>query len=350
MKSWLSQWFTPRAAPLPRVRLGAVSEPTTTSLGAPGAPTALRSGPPATPMQSLVADLAFLPWMTDGRMFAVGPAGPREAAALASVDRLLADTAAHTHLLPRAAAVIPPLLARLRSPRLSLAELSKYVSRDVTLVADIIRAANSAHYRSDAVVVELDHAMQLLGVEGLRSVIARGVLRPLIDQRSGPLVADSAARLWEHSDKKAQLCTALARGTDIDPFEACLAALAHNAVWSPLLRTLDKGEGEGLWRLSPDLLQALLARRDRLFGVVARQWHLADFDVQGGADLPAHEVTEEPSAPMRLLHTADRLAWLLCMPDRQSAATLAAPLLREADEGLRACYHALEPPLRPASH
>jgi hypothetical protein len=347
MKSWLSQWFTARAARPRSVLFDAVSEPTAKTLGAQGAPAALRSGPPPMPMPSLDADLAFLAWMTDGRMFAVGPAGPREAAALSSLDRLLADTAAHANLLPRAAAVIPPLLARLRSPGLSLAELSKHVSRDVTLVAEIIRAANSVHYRSDAVVADLDRAMQLLGIEGLRSVIARAVLRPLIDQRNGPLAASGATRLWEHTDKKAQLCSALARGAALDPFEACMAGLAHNAVWSALLRTLNKGGGEGLLHLSPDLLHALLARRDCLFAVVARQWHLAGFVVQAGTDGASHEAADESSAAMRLLHSSDRLAWLLCMPDRQRAAALAEPRLREADEGLRACYHALEPPHRP---
>ena len=333
MKSWLAQWFMAPPALRP-----AIAGPAPGATGTPHERAARCEGEPLAALESTATELEILAWITEGAALSVGPAGPRERAALRSLDRLLADTSTHPRLLPRAAAVIPPLLARLRDPRLSLAELTPQVACDVTLAAEVIRTANSARYRGGAVVTVLDHAVRQLGIDGLRSAIARAVLKPLMDRRSSPLAARCAARLWEHTDRKAQLCSALARDAGIDPFEACLAGMAHNAVWSAVLRTLDETEGDRPWHLGPSFAHALGMRRDRLFAVVAQQWQLADWLAPADAN----------AAPMHLLHRAEGLAWLLCMPDRPCATALAEPLLRNADATLRECYDALA--TGPAGH
>lgn len=333
MKSWLNRLLAPRqdaaAAPpratLPAQREAANSQPAPHELG-----------------DQAAWDMPLLAWMANGPSFVVGPAGPREQAALQHLDQLLADTSAHHRVLPRAAAVIPPLMARLRSPDLSLADLSEHISRDMALTTEIIRMANSAHYRRETAVVELEHAVRLLGVEGLRVAIARAVLKPLIDVRSGKLVACSAARLWEHTDRKAQLCSALARGAGLEPFEGCLAGLAHNAVWSTVMRALDEVNGEHAWRLSPAFATALGARRDRLFAIVAQQWQLADGLAQAASDMATQDLAADASAATRLLYTGDRLAWLLCSPDRARAAQRAEQMLHDAEPALRNCFKALQ--------
>ena len=411
MKSWLIRLFAPRLAPAEaRPRTASVRASATCTHGTQSVEAASPRTTAALPLGDQASlDLEFLAWLAKGTEFVVAPAGSRERAALRHLDRVIADEASHQRLLPRAAAVIPPLLARLRNPSLALAELSQHVSRDVTLVAEVVRMANSPFYRRGELVVELDHAIRLLGVDGMRRAIARALLKPLIDARGGRLVTCSATRLWDHSDKKAQLCAALAAGVGIEPFEAYLAGLAHNAVWSAMLRAMDEVDGEPPWHLSPAFVTALGGRRDRLFAVVARQWQLADSVSRAAADraeqgtaartddpklallaalqaAPAQRSGPSPgtnspqdcvvsglspegssgrpstglrtglgaalrwpeaSAPMRLLYTGDRLAWLLCAPDRVRATSLVEPWLRTADDAVRACYHALE--LAPAT-
>jgi HD-like signal output (HDOD) protein len=315
MNAWLARLFTPTQPPLAAVAARVVALPAE-SRAAPGADT---------PDAPTGLDLGLLAWLAEGTLFAVGPAGERERALLRRLDALIADSAAHERLLPRAAAVVPALLARLRSPTLALPDLVQQVSRDVGLAAEIIRCANSARYRREAAVVELEQAIRVLGVEGLRSAIARAVLKPLLDPRGSRSSAAAAARLWEHSDRKSQLCSLLAPGWGIEPFAACLAGLAHNAVWPALLRTLDSSSSDRPCLLSPALAQALAERRDRLFAIVARQWQLDD----------------GLAAPLPLLAQGERLAWLLCMPDRAQAAALAEPLLRDATGPVRAGYAAL---------
>ncbi|MDH5540826.1 MAG: HDOD domain-containing protein, partial [Rhizobacter sp.] len=289
-------------------------------------------------------DLAFFAWIVQSPAGAEGPLGDREHRALQHLDRLVADTRAHSGLLPRAAAMVPQLLARLRADASSLAELSQHVSRDVTLVAEVIRMANSPYYRRPTVVVVLDHAIQVLGVEGLRSAIARVVLKPLIDVRSGELVARSAKRLWEHTDKKAQLCAALARSKGLDPFEAYLLGLVHNAAWNALLRSIDGVQGQQAWRFGAEFVAALGLRRDRLFAVIARQWQLQDSLQQVALDIAQRGLAADAPAHVLQLYAGDRLAWLLCDPDKARASVAAQTLLRAADQSVRECYDAFVRP------
>lgn len=342
MTAWLVRLFAPHmAAPIAPAGVPPCDAPACATASSQAASAHTSTALPPGDQASL--DLEFLAWIANNTEFVVAPAGPRERAGIEHLDRLIADQAAHHRLLPRAAAVIPPLLARLRNPALALADLSQHVSRDVTLVAEVARMANSPLYRRGDLIVELDHAIRVLGVDGMRRAISRALLKPLIDARGGRLVTCSAERLWDHSDKKAQLCAALARRVGIEPFEAYLAGLAHNAVWSAVLRALDEVDGTAPWRLSPDFVTALGGRRDRLFAVVARQWQLADSVSLAALDRAEQGAAADMSAPMRLLYTGDRLAWLLCAPDRVRAKTLVEPWLRDADDAVRACYRALEP-------
>ena len=323
MNAWFARLFVP--TPQPAAAAAGMRAPRIAA-----DPVGLQPVPGVdTPDEPAGLELGLLAWLAEGTLFAVGPAGQAERALLRQLDALIADTAAHERLLPRAAAVVPPLLARLRSPTLALPDLVQQVSRDVSLAAEVIRCANSARYRRDAAVVELEHAIRLLGVEGLRSAIARAVLKPLIGQRAG-LSSAAAARLWDHSDRKSQLCALLAPGCGIDAFAGCLAGLAHNAVWPALLRALEPPTDGTPCQLSPAFALALATRRDRLFAIVAREWLLDDLLAAPMA-----------STALRLLAQGERLAWSLCMPDRARATALADALLRDAAAPVRAGYAAL---------
>ncbi len=345
MPAWLERLITPRQAPAAaRARAplapGVLAEPVVAGHAPEDAARQPGAAPPVIEQTSL--DLAFLAWMANSPALEIAPAGLREREVVQQLDRLIADKASHARLLPRAAAVIPPLLARLRNPALSLPELAQHVSRDVTLVAEVIRLANSPYYRREAVVADLDHAIRVLGVEGLRSAIMRALLKPLIDARGGKLVVSSAARLWEHSDKKSQLCSALARSHGFEPFDGCLAGLAHNVVWSAVLRVMDEVDGDLAWRLSPGFVTALRTRRDRLFAIVARQWLLPDPAAVAAAASAQPGQRGHASTLLELVYAADHLAWQLCNPDRSQAAAISEALLRDADKAVRACYQGLE--------
>jgi len=338
MKAWLLRLIP--AAPVPAV---VRRDPVGAATAAPDAPGRLHAALLADALSDI--DVEFLAWLLQSPAEAEATLGVREQQALRHLARLIADPGAHSHLLPRAAAVIPQLLARLRAASSSLSDLSQLVSRDVTLVAEVIGMANSPYYRRAQAVVELDHAIQVLGVDGMQNTIARVVLRPLIDARGGALVARSAKRLWEHTDRKAQLCAALARGNGFDPFDAYLLGLAHNAAWNAVLRTMDTVAGEQPWRLGTAFVAALGQRRDQLLAIIARQWQLPGPLEQVSADVGRGGLAADASPRALHLYAGDRLASLLCAHDRAGSGGLADELLGAAGESARACFDAFaEPP------
>ncbi len=342
MKAWLARLFSnpalaqepavPAPAPAPAIAMSAPAVATPV----PRPLVTVHAAPTNDAHEGI--ELAFFSWMIDGPAIVQAPPGTREARALHRLDQLAADTSAHAHLLPRAAAVVPQLMARLRDAESSTAQLAQFVARDLTLVAEVMRVANSVHYRRDAAIVELGHAIRLLGVAGLKSAIARSVLRPVFNARGGELVTRSAPRLWEHTEFKTQLCAALARTQGLDPFEGYLMALVHSAVWSALLRTLDSVQSEDPWCVSSVWVSALDLRRDHLFVAVARNWQLSDALTRLAGEVAQQGLAAATSPQARLLWVGDRFATLLCVPGQVAAAQ---SWLDSLAEPVRDCFEAL---------
>jgi hypothetical protein len=328
MKAWFQQFFSNQAAaaqarPLP------VEQPAPPASTDPSAQAWQTSRP--------VFDGALLVWMLQCEPDPADSLDTREQAVLQALEARAADTA--TSLLPRAAGVVPALLARLRSDNSSLGELVEHVSRDQTLVAEVMAIANSALYRRERPVMELGHSIQMLGVGGLRAAIARVVLKPMLDARSGPRIRRAAPRLWQHTGFKTQLAAELARSQGRDPFDAYLLALLHDMAWSVVLRELDGVAG---WRLGAPFVAELSQRRDRLASVIAQQWRPHGPWVAASAELAQQGLGAGSGPEVLNLCTADQLAWLLCDPDRERARALAQPLLTTSLPPVRACFDELD--------
>lgn len=356
MTTWWHRFKALLQAPRPAVSAGAIwpaaATPhqrqrkrhgtTTATVATSAVPTA--PTPPREPALSEAAaiELTFLSWLLALPSDAGAPVPAYETQILRRLARRVADTGGHDSLLPRATVVVPRLLARLRSASCSTTELAQCVTRDLSLVAEVIGMANSAYYRRATAIVDVEQAIRVLGSDGLRSAIARTLLKPLFEPRGSDLLARSTARLWQHTEHKAQLCAALASSEGADPFEGYLQGLAHNAAWSVVLRVLDRAQDPRPGHPSPSFVVALDTQRDRLFGIIARQWQLTPTLAQVGADVARHGLaaTDTPSA--RRLYRADRLASLLCDPDAARRAALAAPLLATLAASVRDGYEMLQ--------
>ena len=331
MKAWFQSFFSSQGPPAAPPQTW---QPTETQQPMPSL------SAPALHHRRGVLDGAFLAWMTQGDLDASATMGEQEQRVLQRLTARVADPASHATLLPRAAGVVPALLARLRSDSTSLGELAEHVSRDPTLVAEVVAMANSAFYRRERPVMELSHSIQMLGVGGLRAAIARVVLKPMVDARSGPLIKRSAPRLWKHAEFKTQLGAEIARSQGLDPFDAYLLALLHDMAWSVVLRELD---GVTHWSLSPAFVAELGTWRDRLASLIAHQWRPHGPWVQAADELAQQGLSDESGPEVLNLCAADQLAWLLCDPDRNRARVLADPLLDAALPPVRACFEDLDP-------
>lgn len=328
MKAWLQSFFSTPVAAVDAQPLRA--EPPSAVI-----PTELFAQ--AGQMRRPDVDAALLAWMLQGEPDSADSLEVREQAVLQALEARAADTTAS--LLPRAAGVVPALLARLRSDNSSLGELVEHVSRDQTLVAEVMAMSNSAFYRRERPVMELGHSIQMLGVGGLRAAIARVVLKPMLDGRSGPLIRRAAPRLWQHTGFKTQLAAELARSQARDPFDAYLLALLHDMAWSVVLRELDGAAG---WRLSAPFVAALGHWRDRLASLIAQQWRPHGPWVPAIAELAQQGLGVGSGPDVLNLCTADQLASLLCDPNRARARTLAEPLLAAAPPAVRASFDELD--------
>lgn len=208
--------------------------------------------------------------------------------------------------LPRLPALVPQLLAAMRRDDVDTAGLAALVGRDPTLAGEVVRVANSAHYRRGAAVSSLPQAIGTIGLAGLRYVMLRSVMRPILSADPSPQGARSAERLAAQAEARTWLCGTLAAGR-CDPGEAQLASVIASTGLAALLRTMPR----------PLLVQAAcddaFAQRFLRIGAAlsaraARHWRL---DAPMQAALAALPDAEPDAAPLlQVLASADRIAML----------------------------------------
>jgi len=250
-------------------------------------------------------------WLLDAPPLTDAAASTAELEALAAIDALLVSDQRLQALLPRAPAVIPQLLGALRRRESSLPMLVERVAKDLVLTAEVMRMARSVAYSRDGEVHDLGRAIAALGEQGMQRAIARVVLRPMMQAGGGRLSATAAQRLWDHTEQQSILCGRHALAMGIDPFDAYLAGLLHNAGWSVALRLLDLRTPPP-WPWSRDFAEALVARCDPLFGKVVGSWQ-----VSAGLNALAAEALQPG-----LAQACSGLARLLLECERQASAQL----------------------------
>jgi hypothetical protein len=323
--NWLARLFSPRKSEAPpaapaagRAARGAPARAAVNAdLGADlnadlGAAT---SAPAAAPADTV----DFLPWLLQAPPLVPGPASVAEQRALRALDQVLALPVLPDELLPRAAALIPQLLALLRQADLPVPALAQRVSKDVVLTAEVLRLASSPYYRAQATVTDLQQAIALIGVEGLQTVIARVVLKPLFEAAPGPLSARAGARLWEHAEALAAHTAEQAAATGAQPFDGYLAGLLHGSGWTIALRALDRARLDLPVPCSDAFALAAADRAHRLFGRAAQRWAITPAFSAFGDDARQHALAASRN-PLALALRAAQPAALVAVSAGESAA------------------------------
>jgi len=252
----------------------------------------------------------FIEWLLDTGPTRDAALDASERQALQRLDERLADGApAAAELLTRVPAGIPQLLSALRQEDLPVQALSEQIGKDLLLTAEVLRLAASVHYRprDRPAITDLSQAVTALGRTGVQQAVARVLLRPMFDVNAGPLTRLAATRLWEHAERKAGSCAALAASQGIEPFEGYLAGLAHNSGWSAAWRILDR---DGLQLALPCTLgfaREMVWRRDRLFGALVSAWQITPALTALGAEA-RHTALGRVNSPLGPLLLAADLA------------------------------------------
>ncbi|MCE3262168.1 MAG: hypothetical protein K0R43_1247 [Pseudoduganella sp.] len=191
-------------------------------------------------------------------------------------ELILAAQSGHNaaDMLRRMPGVIPQLLQSLRSESFAGADIARKLSNDLVLVGAVLRLANAAIQNSGeaTTINSVEHAVIVIGQEGLRQLITTVAFRPIIDLNSGHYTKQMAPRIWEQSEKSAIACRMLAPEFGVDPFAAFLAGLVLNAGLLTALRVMDGAANEP-GALGSSMFRARLAREARAISAgIAEAW------------------------------------------------------------------------------
>jgi HD-like signal output (HDOD) protein len=238
---------------------------------------------------------------------------------LDALGAILSSQQSGAALVRRMPGMIPQLLQSLRSDSFSGAQLSRTISSDVVLVAAVIRLANSSLTGTGNSITSVEHAVMLIGQEGLRHLITSVAFRPIIDMNSGHFTRTLAPRIWDHSERCAVANRALAEAMGIDPFEAFLAGLVHNVGLIVALRIMDQ-MAKGDKNLGSELFCARLIRDARVLTCsIGREWHFPASVTQAIAEQAGMKKGATVSPLGRLLTLTDYLGKLRILVDNDRA-------------------------------
>jgi len=263
---------------------------------------------PVAPVAQSAWRLPFFAWLVDAGPLLDTSLHNSERRLLAQIDAALASDTARGGLLPRAPAVVPALLSGLRDDSQSAGTLAQRVARDPHLVAEVLRMANSAQARGAAAVLDITEAIHRLGTNGLRRAIARVLLKPIFDGQGESLSARCSARLWMHSEAKADACQHEAAALGLDPFEGYLTGLMHNIGWTALLRAIDRSGGAPPTEFSAAFAQAIERRRESFFALLVLPWQLSDALSALAVELIDSDIDDVRSPLGQALRAADEQA------------------------------------------
>lgn len=210
-------------------------------------------------------------WLFGAQNDAAYDLGPEEARVLEAQEDILASRQSGADMVRRMPGLIPQLLQSLRSDSFSAAQVARKIALDVVLVEAVIRLANQSIHSPGRPIASVEHAVFVIGQEGLRHLITAVAFRPIIDLQSGPYTRALAPRIWEQSERYAVASRLLAERLHDNPFPAFLAGLVQDAGLIVSLRMMDHA-GPGAAMGSPMFRAGLLRNAHLLSCSISQEW------------------------------------------------------------------------------
>ena len=205
------------------------------------------------------------------------PDGDAARDALALLDTILGGGPGLVRQPPMAAQAV---LAVLRRPNCSLAQLTKLIGKDPALAQTLLKHANSAFYAvpGSAPIVAISAAVQRIGTNGVNSTVMSSIIGGELS-RPGAEFNKPAKQVWDHMVRTAPLARRLSRGFGVDPEAAFTLGLVHDVgklVFFDQLGIMRREARREI--LLPDgfLSDALSCMHEPLGGLVALEWGMAD--------------------------------------------------------------------------
>ncbi len=246
-----------------------------------------------------------LSWLLAAPPVQLLPPSAQEQALLQRLDGALAAPQQAGDLLPRAAGVLPQLMALMRQPVPSRTAMVRQLTKDPLLTAEVMRLARSPYYGAQQVAT-IESALDRIGTTGLQSAAARVLLKPIYQPQGDGLAARVASRVWQRTERKALCCADRLARQGGDRFEGFLVGMLHDSGWLALLRLIDRS-GQSLQLPLSQAMDASLDRhKDRLFAHLLAGWELSPALLDLAAELQRAPLAQGDLPLARALWAADR--------------------------------------------
>ncbi len=336
MFQWLQQLFSaPAAAPAPP------SQPAAAPAPAPP-PTASPAAAGLTFDQRDGVNTTYYNWLFATKGESALDTTDAENQVLDALSTILKSQQSGAALVRRLPGLIPQLLQSLRSDNFSGAQLSRTISSDLVLVAAVIRLANTSYMGNGVSITSVEHAVMLIGQEGLRHLITSVAFRPIIDMNSGHYTRSLAPRIWDQSERCAVANRMLAEEMGIDPFEAFLAGLVQYVGLIVTLRIMDQLDKDGT-QLGSEMFSARLLRDARALSCsIGREWNFPDSVVTAITEQAGARKGVQLSPMGRLLSQSDYLSKLRILAEQELADNTDSSLFKGLSPSAMACYNQLD--------
>lgn len=231
------------------------------------------------------------------------------------LDQIVSSGVSRSTLVPRVPAVMPRLMQSLRSESASGAEIAEQVGRDATLVAEVLRLANSPYYRTGREINSLEQAVFMLGRNGLRQLVANAAMKPLLNVQTGHFSRHGGPVVWAQAEKCAIAGRCLAKAEGLDQFEAYLAGLVQNigviVVIQQLDAAFDSREAARSYRF-----RDIFAAKSRVLSVmIAAEWEFPGGVLRAIKEQSSAGQPDDMSPLGRVLFAADKLSKLRVLVD-----------------------------------
>ncbi|HEY3295759.1 MAG TPA: HDOD domain-containing protein [bacterium] len=130
--------------------------------------------------------------------------------------------------LPTLPDVAVKLLELGEKPTTSAGDLARLVERDMSLATRVLRLVNSSFFGVRREVTSIQHAVMILGVSNLRSIVLSGAVSDLFD-RKGAVGSFNREEFWKHSVAVAATSRIIAQKVKlVDAEIAFTAGLIHD--------------------------------------------------------------------------------------------------------------------------
>jgi HD-like signal output (HDOD) protein len=218
-------------------------------------------------------DICYIEWLM-GRSHGGQDDEAPQVLLLGYLGELAKSDLAGSDLIPRIPGVMQELLKNMRDENVSTAHLAQLIKKDVVLLVAVLKEANSAAYNPPSPIFDISKAIQLLGHNGLRLILAKAAARPIFNAKLGNLAKQVGPRIWEHTEARAIACSLLAKQRNIDPFQAFLAGLMQDVGLMVAMRVFDRGGIDGALSTSDAFRHGLRIQSRILSAQIGRVWDL----------------------------------------------------------------------------